>query len=87
MPYEKKNRSIGGGNRLEDVKKKRDDAYKIAADKSVEMGADSPFDMGYGEDTPEYKKYERLDKRYQNLKNKKGPFAGSTSRGSSRNNY
>ena len=51
------------------------------------MGADSPFDMGYGEDTPEYKKYERLDKRYQNLKNKKGPFAGSTSRGSSRNNY
>ena len=48
MPYEKKNRSIGGGNRLENVKKKRDDAYRTAARKSVEMGADSPFDMGYG---------------------------------------
>ena len=48
------------------------------------MGADSPFDMGYGEDTPEYKKYERLDKKY---KKKKGPFAGSTSKGSARNNY
>jgi hypothetical protein len=84
MPYKKKNRSIGGGNRLENVKKKRDDAYKAAARKSVEMGADSPFDMGYGEDTPEYKKYERLDKKY---KKKKGPFAGSTSKGSARNNY
>ena len=87
MPYENKNRSIGGGNRLENVKKKRDDAYRAAARKSVEMGADSPFDMGYGEDTPEYKKYAKLDERYQNLKKKKGPFAGSTSKGSARNNY
>jgi hypothetical protein len=80
-------------NKLEKLKKlkgRRDKAYSKAMDKSMEQGADSPFDMGVGTETRAYKKSERLtgklDKKFKKYKeNKKGPFAGSTSRGSKRN--
>ena len=55
--------------KTERKKVKRDKAYGKAADESVKMGADTPFDMGVGEDTPAYKKYERLEGKYQDKKN------------------
>ena len=59
--------------KTERKKLKRDKAYSKAADKSVEMGADSPFDMGVGEDTPAYKKYEKLEGKIQKKENKNLP--------------
>tara|TARA_R110000824_G_scaffold114379_6_gene264855 strand:+ start:5083 stop:5307 length:225 start_codon:yes stop_codon:yes gene_type:complete len=56
--------------KTERKKIKRDVAYGKAADKSVKMGADTPFDMGVGEDTPAYKKYEKLEGKIQTKGNK-----------------
>ena len=84
MPYENKNRSIGGGNRLE---KKRDDAWRDVLSQSAidSDNSEEIFSMNPSKKLDKkMKKYERLDKRY---KKKKGPFAGSTSKGSARNNY
>ena len=96
-------------NKLKKIKKlkgRRDKAYSKAMDKSMEQGADSPFDMGVGTETRAYKKAgrltDKLNKKFTEFKDeqkdedmrrviygpnkkKKGPFAGSTSRGSKRN--
>ena len=85
MPYNKKNKSVGGrkANRIEKITKRRDIAYSKASDKSIKMGADTPFDMGVGTDTRAYKKSERLSQKIEKLENR--PLKGLTSRGSKYN--
>ena len=89
-------------NKLKKIKKlkgRRDKAYSKAMDKSMEQGADSPFDMGVGTETRAYKKAgrltDKLNRKFTEYKDNakdeamkrviSGPFAGSTSRGSKRN--
>ena len=52
--------------KLKKLKGRRDQAFSKAVDKSMEQGADSPFDMGVGTETRAYKKSERLTGKLKN---------------------